>query len=415
MTENKNSRKKALIIFVLAFLACGGGIFIFFVFQGLGDFNSGSKSNFHYGFSAKNALIPLISYFSRTDSEAELVKQTKNRLEARGLDVSLLDGSRADVSDWMDKSGGAGGSSGNAVARSASAAKTAVPRMGGGLGDISGGGGGGSQTSAALAQFSGPGGAGSTRISGAKAGQSAAAPGKGAMGALALTRAAMKEGIRSGSAMTAKAKWDQGFGVGAAGKAAGGALAYAKPGLANLDRIKKGDIADLKTLEPGSLTAAIPPPVEDKSGSDPLANKVKGKDGGDAAADAAKLMAQNAAGAVGSAINKGGGGGPKINANAGMPPPDVIGKAVDKFCPNSCDPGDGSTYTDKQITYEKQPDGTYNATYEGTHDDQPYKDTVNIDLSKGPDDQVTPVGSCTPVANECTPTEFGTNTPIVGP
>lgn len=286
MNENKNSRKKALIIFTLVFLAGGGGVFIFFVFQGLGDFNGYNKGNFHYsGFGAK-ALLPLLNYFNLTDGAAE---RAKTGTEAKGLDGSPPDGSLTDVSDWMTKSGRAG-------ARGAlSAGRTAAPRMGGGLGGISGAGGGGSQTTSGLTQLGGPGGAGNTRIAkGGPGGEDAAAMGKGTVAALANTRAMMKEGIRSGSAMTAKSKWDQGF-VGTTGartgKAAGGSLAYGKPGLVKLDTIQTGDIADLKTPGPGTLSAAVPPPVEDTTADDPAANKAKVKAG----ADAAKQGTQNEA------------------------------------------------------------------------------------------------------------------------
>ena len=164
MAESKNSRKKAMAIFVLVFLACGGGVFLFLVFQGLGDFKPGDKGNFHYGFSPKNALMPLLSYFSPSDSEAVLAKKAKNRMESRGLDLSLLEGSKADVSDWMAKGGSASGSAPSQGGRSASSSsRTPVPSMGGGLGGLGGGGGGGSQTSG-VSGFGGGGGAGNTKV-----------------------------------------------------------------------------------------------------------------------------------------------------------------------------------------------------------------------------------------------------------
>ena len=201
----------------------------------------------------------------------------------------------------------------------------------------------------------------------------------------------MKEGIRSGSAMTAKSKWDQGFGAAASGKAAGGQLAYGKQGLVSLDGIKKGDIADLKTIDPNHLSSDVPSPVEDKTAVDPLAAKVKGKDGGDAAKDAAEQAGKNALeGAVSGAGGSGGGtpkSGPAVSAIA--PNPDTIKAAVDQFCPQGCDPGDGSSYKDQKITYDCTSPTNCTATYEGTHDGTPYKDKVGVK-----DGEMTPISSC---------------------
>ena len=62
--------------------------------------------------------------------------------------------------------------------------------------------------------------------------------------------------------MAAKAKWDQGFGLGSTGKKAGD-LSYGS-GVVGLDQIKKGDISDLKmTGVAQSLTTAEPKPERD--------------------------------------------------------------------------------------------------------------------------------------------------------
>ncbi|MBU2572582.1 MAG: hypothetical protein KKH28_00685 [Elusimicrobia bacterium] len=418
MNESKNSRKKALIIFVLAFLACGGGVFIFFVFQGLGDFKGGGKGSFHYGFNAKKALLPLFNYFSPADSEAEVARKAKKRLEFRGLDVSLLDGSKADVSDWMAKGGGAGGSSGNAGARGASrAVRTAVPRMGGGLGGISGGG-GGSQTSAGLARFGGSGDAGNTRISAGKGGQSAVS-GKGTMGALTSVRSAMKEGLRSGSAMTAKAKWDQGFGAGAAGKKSG-TLAYGKSGLANLDRIKKGDIADLKTLEPGSLSAAVPPPVEDKTAKP---NKAEGN----TEADIAKQVAAQIAQGLGAGLATGPGAGSSNSGQQdGMPPPDVLRLATTPpeynsdgvrvgggiSCLQGCDMGADGMAVDSQVSYTQDSNGDWHGIFEGTQGGIPYRD--ELIFKPGGDPPFEPVGTVVNQDGNWVNADFGTSNVSAG-
>lgn len=411
MNESK-TKKKALAISVLVFLFCGGGVFLFLVFQGLGEYKPGN-SNFNYGFSSKSALAPLMNFFSSSDNEAKLVKKAHERMEHRGLDMSLLDGTKADVSDWMAKGGGSGsGSKAAGGGRGgASASAKAIPGMGGGLGGFGGGGGGGS-SSAGLSSFGGSGKNDNTRISNGAAASDIGNTGKGTLGTLNATRAYMKEGIRSGSAMTAKSKWDQGFGA-AKGKAAGGQLAYNKGGLNKLDTIKKGDIADLKMMDAKTLSGVVPPPVEDKSATDELAAKVKGKDGGDAAKDAAKQV-QNNANQMG--IPKDGGGGPgddRSPTGGGpgvMPDPDSLKAAVDELCPKGCDPGDGSNYKDGQISWGKNADGTFRATYEGTHDGVPYKDTM--DVVKGADGQMTlkPVGSCIQSGGSWKQADFGTTT-----
>lgn len=410
MNESK-TRKKAMAIFVLVFLCCGGGVFLFLVFQGLGEYKPGN-SDFHYGFSPKSALVPLLNFFSSSDNEAKLVKKSRERMEHRGLDMSLLDGSKADVSDWMAKGDApaSGGKASGGGRGGASASAKAIPGMGGGLGGVGMGGGGGS-SSAGLSSFGGSGRNDNTKISNGAAGADIGDKGKGTLGALNATRAYMKQGIRSGSAMEAKAKWGQGFGA-ARGKAAGGQLAYNKAGLLKLDTIKKGDIADLKMMEARSLDGLVPPPVEDKSATDELAAKVKGKDGGDAAKAAAQQVVRNAAqmgtGGVGGGSP---GAGRDIRGGTGvMPDPDSIKAAVDKFCPRGCDPGDGSNYKDASIQWNENPDGTFRATFEGTHDGKVFKDAM--DVVKGPNGQVElkPVGSCVQSGGGWQQADFGTNT-----
>lgn len=412
MNESK-SKKKAMAIFVLVFLACGGGVFLFLVFQGLGEYKPGN-SNFNYGFSSKSALAPLMNFFSSADNEAKLVKKAKERMEHRGLDMSLLDGSKADVSDWMAKGGGsaAGGKASGGGRGGAAASGKAIPGMGGGLGGMGGGGGGGGSSSAGLSSFGASGKNDNTTITSGGAGSAIGDKGKGTLGALNATRAYMKEGIRSGSAMTAKAKWDQGFGA-AKGKAAGGQLAYNKSGLVKLDTIQKGDIADLKMIDPKSLDGVVPPPVEDKSGTDELAAKVKGKDGGDAAKDAAQQVVNNAA-QMG--IPKDGGGDrqtPRGDPNGSlgvMPDPDTIKAAVDQFCPSGCDLGDGTKYQDSQIKWTKNEKGGFRATFEGTQDGKPYKDTMDVVQGEGGKLELQPVGSCVQGAGGTWQSaDFGTN------
>ena len=406
MSEKKDSRKKALIIMIFVFLAGGGGIFIFFTLQGVGDLKGGNRGNFHYGFNVKSALTPLFSYFSQNDSPVELAKKAKQRLRARGLDVSLLDGTTTDVSDWMKKGASGGSSSGSAAAhRAAAAARTPIPVMGGSLAGISMGG-GGSQTSAGMSKFKGSDNAGSVVV--ASPGQSAgngAAPGKrSTLLALNNMKSSMVEGLQSGSAMTAKAKWDKGFTAGATGAAGkSGELAYGKSGLVAMDRMAKVDLG-LKNIDPeavGSLALPEPPP-DPNLDPDFIGNVLKGSKGGQEAVDAKnKLLPPPSLPA---------GGGPQGRSvtppdGGGMPPDDIIKSAIDKFCPGGCKTGDGSTYKDKEITYAKNADGSWDVKYKGSQDSKDYEDTVNMKV--GDDGKIVVEPKDSTVGGESVP--FGTN------
>ncbi|MDP2866902.1 MAG: hypothetical protein Q8O90_11725, partial [Elusimicrobiota bacterium] len=60
MADNSGNKKKTLIVSVLAFLFIGGGVFLFFILQGSEDLtHKGKKNNFAYGFSIRDAVLPL--------------------------------------------------------------------------------------------------------------------------------------------------------------------------------------------------------------------------------------------------------------------------------------------------------------------------------------------------------------------
>ena len=241
MADNSRNRKKTLIVSMLAFLFIGGGVFLFFIIQGSDDLTGARKKNsFSYGFGVRNAVLPLFKRLGISTYEDDIVRPRKGA-EENSLGISAESAASADVSDWMaDNSAGqrspSGGSSGGRP--------TSVPKMSRGAGSRMGGSGGGTKSSGGVSRFEGGTDSGNTKIS-AKVSAAAGGPAdKGTMGALKNARAMLREGLRSDSAMTAKSKWGQSFGVGAGGGKSGD-LAYAKTGLVKLDHIKSGEISNL--------------------------------------------------------------------------------------------------------------------------------------------------------------------------
>lgn len=264
MSDNSSSRKKALIISVLAFLFAGGGIFLFFVVQGANDITgAGKKNTFSYGFAVRDAVLPLFKRMGLAGFEEEAPRPRKVELEASGEEAAAPP---ADVSDWMAQA-----PAGSAAAPSSrSASPAVVPKMAGRAGSPVGGGAGGSAKSAGgVTRFGAGSSAGMTSVSGKGVAGSQGITEKGTLAALKNSRALLGEGLRSNSAMTASSKWGQSFGVGSGGSgSAGGSLAYNKTGLVNLDKIKSGEISNLKFDKAGGLkTTEVSSPVKDSEGT----------------------------------------------------------------------------------------------------------------------------------------------------
>ena len=387
-----NGRKKTLIISLLVFLFLGGGVFVFFVFQGLGDLKGDTKANFSYGFSVRDAVVPVFEYFGLAENEASKVETTKKRIKARGLDASLLDEPQADISDWMAKGGNGGKGGRPSGSYSAPPVRTNVPKMDGGLSGPGTGGGGSSQSSANISRFGGGSGSGNVRIS--KTGRSGPEPANsrsGTLNALGNVRAALGEGLRSDSAMAAKSKWDQSFGVGVTGKK-GGDLAYGKPGLVKLDHIKSGDIANLKTMDPKSLKVTEPgKPSKDTEGEDKVKKSSSTAFG---EKDAAKSMIDAAGKGVSAGIQASGSGAKPDSQGPKAPPSDVLSLAMKprsqggSYCdaPEGCSCGEGCIYKDAKPILGQNPNGTWNVAYTGIQ----VKNGVSLEYN----DVVTQCPSC---------------------
>lgn len=369
MGENPNSdKKRALTIFMLVFLCLGGGAFIFLVFRGLGDLKGGTKANFSYGFNTRSAAVPVFEYFGLAENEeadADQVEAAKTRIEARGLETSLLDEPQADISDWMSKGGEE--KSGNAsVSFPAPPAKTYIPQMSGLSGPAGGGGGGSSRSSADISRFGSGADSGSAKIS--KTGQSGPESGKGkaALNALGNARAALGEGTRADSAMAARSKWDRGFGL-SVNRNNGGSLSYGKSGLVKLDHIKSGEISDLKGMGSGSIKVADPgsPSMASGSGSGASAAPVPNP-----LANSMNSMMGSMMGMMGMSGMYGGRGSQTPGGDAA--PPKEVSALAEKpnaeggnYCPGGCSCGPDCTFKDNEPSYAKNPDGSWSVAYSG--------------------------------------------------
>lgn len=301
-SNNLNNRKKALVVSVLAFLLTGGSVFLFFVIQGSRDLTGANKRGaFTYGGAAREGAASFFKFIGFDDVESITSGGTKDRIrekeyEAAGLLDTLAPAetpAQEEAIPW-----------GRPSASGRAAAPSNIPKMGGGTAGLGAAGGGGTRSSGGAARFADGTGAGNTKITSAARGGEQGAPGKGSLASLASARAMLGEGLRSGSASTAKAKWDSSFGM---GRSAGGGseMAYAKSGLVGLDKIKKGEVDNLKTTDVKSLkTPEVGAPVKDKEAEakDTAAQKAK-----EAVQDAvAKSMASSMAGALGQGINSSG-------------------------------------------------------------------------------------------------------------
>jgi hypothetical protein len=73
------------------------------------------------------------------------------------------------------------------------------------------------------------------------------------MDALMASRGHLAAATNTGSALTAKSRWDQGFGMKHAGPGGGGQLSSYNKAAASLDHIESGEVSSLKIGDPTSL------------------------------------------------------------------------------------------------------------------------------------------------------------------
>ncbi len=401
MQDNSRDKKKTLVVSVLAFLFIGGGVFLFFIIQGSNDLTGKGKNSFSYGAAAREGVS---SFFKSLgvipEDELKLSDSAVARLSTRGLllDELGVKDSNPDMSDWMQKS-----SDGSSPAPGSSrGSATAVPRMSGAGGSGLGGkGGGGTSSSGGVSRFGEGSTAGNTTVSAKAQGGAGGPAGKGTLLSLKNARAMLGEGLRSDSAMTARSKWGQSFGVGGGGKS--GDLAYNKSGLINLDKIKSGEIASLKMDSNGSLkTTEVSSPVKDNEGtSKALDADKKTKEDMDAkmkaeAIKAAAEAATQAATKPGDKPAAGPASGDKPR-DPNVPPPDVAALGNNakpppegKFCPDGCATSDGKgSYKDNEAQFKNNGKDGWTVTYSGVQTNPDgttfeYSDTMSIDPKGNP-------------------------------
>ncbi|OGR62183.1 MAG: hypothetical protein A2X31_03360 [Elusimicrobia bacterium GWB2_63_22] len=371
MADNSNNRKKTLFVSVLLFLAAGGGVFLFLVIQGSNDLTKGKGNTFTYGSAAREGVASFFKYLGGSSDEEKMSELKTEMAEIREDLVATAQAANPDISDWVAPPS----------KPSASASPAAVPRMGGGrLSGAGGIGAGGSKSSGGSSRFSEGSGLGNTRISKNTASATGTTE-KGTLAALTNARAKLGEGLRSGSAMTAKGKWDSSFGVGGGG--AKGDMTYGKSGMVNLDGIKKGEIDNLKVANAKSLKVTEP-------GEFQRDEKAESKDAGiqaakaaaeTAAKEAAEAAAKKAAAqAALQAASQGVGGTAGNPANAASAPkddragnnanalaqiPEVVQENATTAIFQNQQTDSGTTLQDSAINFTKTADG-FEATYTGT-------------------------------------------------
>lgn len=371
MADNSNNRKKTLFVSVLLFLAAGGGIFLFLVIQGSNDLTKGKGNTFTYGSAAREGVSSFFKYLGGSSDEEKMTELKTEMAEIREDLVATAQAANPDISDWVAPP---------SKPAASAASPTAVPRMGAaGLSGAGGVGGGGSKSSGGSSRFSEGSGLGSTRISRNTDSATGAAE-KGTLAALTNARAKLGDGLRSGSAATAKGKWDSSFGVGS-GSGKGSDMTYGK-GLVNLDTIKKGEIDNLKVANAKSLKVTEPgdflrdEKAEEKDAGIQAAKakaEAASKEAAEAAAKKAAIEAaiqaasQGAGGTAGKPANAS--GGPKDdragnNANALAQIPQVVQQNATTAIFQNQQTTTGTTLQDSAINFTKTANG-FEATYTG--------------------------------------------------
>lgn len=396
MGNNHNNRTKHIVAAGVFILVVGGGIISFVISQGKEDLWGVNKGGFFYSFAESGAGVPWAKYFSLDEYPAGKVRY-------RRIDPALV--AKADAAAGVRPAGKGSPGEENLPARGAVSPQpirqTVVPAISalkpGSI--VSGGGsmtaagkmsaaGSGTATAAGKAggvKTSAGGGFGNVKVSDGRPGAQEGAKGReGALGVLNGARALTGEGAKSGSAMTASAKWGQAFGERTGTKS--GNLTYSNPGLVKLDATKSGEIESLKTAQAPAMDskAARDQAAEAK---DETLNKMKGQEGAQAAKEAMTESAGQVAGqAAQGAVD------PATGGNVEVPPQSVIDAATTPppkgtYCPGGC--GEGAEfYKDSSVSYEKNAEGGWDARFKGVQDGKNYIDRVGIE--PGPPPVMTP-------------------------
>lgn len=387
-------KKKSLVVGILAFLLAGGAMFVLMTFQGAKDIkNTDAKMNFSYGNVIAGAVAPLFEALGITEDKSELEEATRKRVYDRSPEQFALN-----LADWTgegaasaaddDSSASSGSSSGYSGGGNHSAsAPSSEPyrKMEAALGSSGfSGGGGRSQTSSnGMSSFEKGGSADAVNTGGghsyASGSKLPVGKGKG-IETLKASRQMLSTGLTSGSANVARSQWSSAFGEGrSTGKTSGFSNnkadlnAYNSGGLANLDKIKSGEITDLKMNSIDGKSGAVPtasvPTMADKGKkgdeNDDLIEKALGDVVGDTAKTAADSLFSGKDG------GKGSGGKDGVDTGSVIRPPAEFSNIAEKsekdggvYCPEGCE-REGFTYKDNPATYTKTKKGNWVVSYTG--------------------------------------------------
>jgi len=403
-------KKKSLVISILAFLLAGGAMFVLMTFQGAKDIkNTDAKMNFSYGNVIAGAVAPLFEALGITDDKSELEEATRKRVYDRSPEQFALnladwtgEGAASAAGDDSSSSSGGGSEASGGRNHSASAPSSEPYRkMEAALGSSGfSGGGGRSQTSSnGMSSFEKGGASDAVNTGGehsyASGSKLPVGKGKG-VETLRASRQMLSTGLTSGSANIARSQWSSAFGEGrSTGKTSGFSNnkadlnTYNSGGLANLDKIKSGEITDLKTGsidgKSGSITEASVPKMVGKANNgdgdenDKLIEKALGdvagtatKAGVDAVTSGKDKDQEKGNGSSGKTETAGESGASTAGSFfvSGKPPAEFsnIAEKSDAdgglYCPDGCE-GDGFTYKDNPATYLKTAKGDWVVSYTG--------------------------------------------------
>jgi len=390
-------KKKSLVVGILSFLLAGGAMFLFMVMQGTKDIkNADARMNFSYGNVIAEAVAPLFEALGVKNSDNSLEESAKQRLYARTPELLELN-----LSDWTDSGSQSSSQSDSSSSSSddsrssygSASAPSSEPyrKMEAALGSGRFGGGGRSQTSSnGMSSFSKGSEDDAINIGGGSASyaKGSSLPGgkKKGVEVLKASRKMLSAGLTSGSANTARSEWNAAFGEGRSSSKSGQLSGFAgsktdldsykDSGLVNLDKIKSGEINDLKMSDIDGKHASVPeasmPSVADDANDDgdEMDKLIK-----DTIGDVANTAVDAAMGKKGDkdSDDKEKASSGKDMANApdsnGRPPKNFTDIAENTnnnaYCPQKCDCGDDCSYVDKNITYRQTKKGAWIATYTG--------------------------------------------------
>lgn len=395
-------KKKSLVVGILSFLLAGGAMFLFMVMQGTKDIkNADARMNFSYGNVIAEAVAPLFEALGVTDKNDE-AKGIRNRLASRAPEMPL------DISDWItegkdsssDKNGSSTASDGenSSGGYGSASAPSSEPyrKMEAALGSGGFGGGGRSQTSSnGMTSFSKGAEDDAINIRGGSAssakGSSLPSGKKKGVEVLKASRKMLSAGLTSGSANTARGEWSAAFGEGRSSSKSGQLSGFAgsktdldsykDAGLTSLDKIKSGEINDLKMSDIDGKHVSVPdagvPAIADEANGESQKDDKASME--DVLKDAAGTAMKGAASSESNALSGSSSSGSKQN----LVPPDDIKNIAEAKAPNGpwnpkttekMDAGDYEYYfKDSKPEYYQTPKGNWVVTYAGV-ETRIYKD-----------------------------------------